>query len=137
MDEWQKKSYPCHCNQSAKGCVWSPGMLERDALKIMPTRMVPVRRAEVHRSLRSAHCFWISTNFLFRGHSFGFTPSFGIHFPSIGLNRAGHDNSLTIVPEGPGTILVLNPVRARRSAKSRCSSAYRSMSKYLSEYLKR
>jgi hypothetical protein len=45
--------------------------------------------------------------FSFRGHSCGFTPLTGIHFPSLGLNRAGHDTSLTIGSWSPGIILVL------------------------------
>ena len=61
----------------------------------------------IHRNLLSALCFSSCMKFSFRGHSCGFTPSTGIHFPSLGLNRAGHDTSFTIVTRGPGTILVL------------------------------
>ena len=61
----------------------------------------------IHRNLLSDLCFSSCMKFSFRGHSCGFTPSTGIHFPSLGLNRAGHDTSLTIVTWGPGTILVL------------------------------
>ncbi len=61
----------------------------------------------IHRSLRSALCFSSCMKFSFRGHSCGFTPCTGIHFPSLGLNRAGHDTSLTMVSWSPGIILVL------------------------------
>jgi hypothetical protein len=61
----------------------------------------------IHRSLRSSTGFWIRIKFSFRGHSCGFTPFTGIHFPSLGLNRAGHDFSLTADPLSPGTILIV------------------------------
>lgn len=51
--------------------------------------------------------FWICRKFSFHGHSCGFTPSFRIHLPSIGLSQAGHDNSWTTGTLSPGTILIL------------------------------
>ena len=61
----------------------------------------------IHRSLRSALCFSSCMKFSFRGHSCGFTPCTGIHFPSLGLNRAGHDTSFSIGSWSPDIILVL------------------------------
>ena len=52
--------------------------------------------------MHSSLCFWIRIKFSFRGHSFGLTPSFGIHFPSRGLNRAGPDSCFIAVPKRPG-----------------------------------
>ena len=45
--------------------------------------------------------------FSFRGHSCRFTPFTSSHFPSRGLNRAGHDNSFTADPLSHGTIRIL------------------------------
>ena len=73
----------------------------------MPTLKKDISILHIHRSLRSSACFWIRMKFSFRGHSCGFTPFTGSHFPSRGLNRAGHDNSFTAGPLTPGTILIL------------------------------
>lgn len=69
---------------------------------VFPLTDIVVRPAD--RAFRYCN---ICMNCGFRGHSYGFLPCSGFHFPSIGLNRAGHDTSLTKGEWIPGTILVM------------------------------